>query len=113
MRAADSKFGIYADWRSGPKADIELSTAQYEYYDYATEGGRLELENEPHGPAARKMREQFLEEVVPNELRAPLPADLRGPQEVSKQLYLKFAQAMANAPPPAPERYFTGLGFDF
>ena len=45
LRTADCKVGIYADWRPGPEARIDFREAQYEFYDYATEGGRLELDN--------------------------------------------------------------------
>lgn len=83
MRTADAKLGIYANWM-GNTAQIDTANGlELEYYDYGTEAGRLELVSDPSSPQAMEMARQLLTEILPNELRAPLPPPLRIPQALT------------------------------
>jgi uncharacterized sulfatase len=66
----EGKLAAYSHWFPETEWPIFKTT---EYYDYATEDGRLELANTPDAPAAKAAIKLLNEQVIPNELRAPLP----------------------------------------
>jgi arylsulfatase A-like enzyme len=73
----DAKIGVYSDWADD--SDEILTVGQeVEFYDYTTEEGRLELVNtaSPENPRFTELYRALMTDAVPNELRAPLPADL-------------------------------------
>ncbi|MBJ7338847.1 sulfatase-like hydrolase/transferase [Mycolicibacterium sp.] len=81
VRTPTAKFGVYSYWRDG-SMDLDASRpVEYELYDYATELGRREVDNQ----AGRSSRQAVLQalvdgEVLP-EVHAPLPEYLRDAQE--------------------------------
>jgi hypothetical protein len=89
LRTPDAKLGVYADWVPGT-TDINPNTIELEYYDYATPGGVLETVSTPHDPAAAALLTALLTDVLPNELRAALPASLVQPQTLAKTEYLAY-----------------------
>jgi hypothetical protein len=89
LRTPDAKLGVYAQWLSGT-ADIDLGTIQLEYYDYQTSGGRLETDNRKNAPAANVLLNALLTNVLPNELRAPLPSTFIPAQTTAENLYLDY-----------------------
>ena len=44
MVTLEGKLGVYSNWQ-GSTVQIDTNGQEFEYYDYATEEGRLELEN--------------------------------------------------------------------
>jgi uncharacterized sulfatase len=92
LRSADGKLGLYQYWKAGT-VDATTAGQEVEYYDYATEGGRLETEMSPPPPA---LLQQLVNDIVPNELRAPLPPAYRDAQDSAAQAYVKYVEA-ANA----------------
>lgn len=78
----DAKVGVYSHWADD--SDEILSDGQeFEFYDYGTEEGRLELANTAgaRNRRFRELRDELLTEAVPNELRAPLPDELEAARE--------------------------------
>ncbi len=70
----DAKLGVYTHWAD--ESDEILSDGQeFEFYDYTTAKGRLELTNtaERDNPRFTELLRHLVTEAVPNELRAPLP----------------------------------------
>ncbi len=95
MRTEEAKVGVYANW-VGNTDIIDPKGLETEYYDYTTERGRLELDNDPDNPEAARMRDVLLTDLVRTELRAPLPLRYRLPQALSREGYLKFNEFMRN-----------------
>jgi arylsulfatase A-like enzyme len=89
LRTPGAKLGVYADWVPGT-TDIATSTIELEYYDYSTPGGVLETVSTPNNPAAAALLTALLTNVLPNELRAPLPPSLVPPQTLAKTEYLAY-----------------------
>ena len=89
LRTPDAKLGVYAQWLRGT-TDIDLGTIQLEYYDYQTSGGRLEIDNRKNAPAANVLLNALLTNVLPNELRAPLPSTFIPAQTIAKIRYLTY-----------------------
>ena len=95
LRSQAGKLGVYSHWRFGTTTDSPFRGFETEFYDYGRTDGRLELANAPKADAARAMLAQLQLTVIPEELRAPLPASLRMAQrkaERSLRLYLSLAE---------------------
>ena len=81
IRTARAKFALYTDWRAGTMEALPHGQER-ELYDYATSGGRLELDNRAGASHLEPGLRQLLEHrAIPDELRAPLPAPLRAAQQ--------------------------------
>ena len=93
LRTQDAKLGVYADWVSGTTA-INPSTIDLEYYDYTTPGGLLETDNRKHDPARLSLLAALLTDVLPNELRAPLPPRFVPAQTLAKTEYLAYVDLL-------------------
>lgn len=113
VRTPDYKFGVYSEWKPGPAAEIDVATAEFEYYDYSKPEGRLELLNETGRKAViRQQLDNLIDNVIPNELRAPLPSSLQTPQALSRQGYLLLEKVMKHLQPKQSLDYI-GYGVDF
>src|SRR5262249_39674836 len=93
LRTERAKLGVYADWRAGT-AVIDPDTVELEFYDYATEGGRLELDNQPDHPLARRMLRDLFTRYVPQEMEQPLPGALRAVSELAKRQFIAYVAAL-------------------
>jgi len=73
----DAKIGLYTDW-ADDSDEILADGQEFEFYDYTTEAGRLELANTAgeDNPRFAELYRLLMTEAVPNELRAPLPEPL-------------------------------------
>jgi hypothetical protein len=68
----DARDRIYANWT--PTGDIDPATPPgIEFYDYATADGRAGTNNTPDDPRVPALLDQLLSDLLPSELRAPLP----------------------------------------
>ena len=116
MQTMDWKLGTYSNWAGGitlpnginiPGAVIDPATLQREFYDYSTRRGRLELDNLGNDPARARQLDRlfrvFLEEIIPNELRAPLPAAYVPAQTLAKIGYLVYAYLLTRLQPSDPQ----------
>jgi len=93
LRTERAKLGVYADWRAGT-AVINPDTVELEFYDYATEEGRLELDNQPDHPQARRMLRDLFTRYVPQEMEQPLPGALRAVSELAKRQFIAYVAAL-------------------
>ncbi len=76
MRTPRAKYATYSHWEQHEET-ISLAGQEHELYDYATARGRLELENlTGRSPVEEELHRTLSEEVIPNEVRRPLPARL-------------------------------------
>ena len=78
----EAKIGVYTDW-ADDSDEILRDGQEFEFYDYTTEEGRMELANTA-GAENQQFRELYdvlMTEAVPNELRAPLPDELEAARQ--------------------------------
>ncbi len=98
LRKEETKLGVYDKWLPLTSRMIPQSV-ELEYYDYSTEGGRLELDNlakNGNDPRAKAEYELLVREIIPNELQEPLPPPLRTEQEKSKIAHLLYREYIAH-----------------
>jgi hypothetical protein len=97
LRTQEYKLGVYAEWIKGTSS-IDPSTVQLEFYDYATQGGRMEMINTPSDPRAASTLQALRQTIIPNELQALLPPRLLPAQLESKLRHLAFRALIENKP---------------
>lgn len=90
VRTDQGKLGTYSHW--APQTTTITGKSDLEYYDYATERGQLELDNREHAPAARALYRQLMQDILPNELQAPLPGNLVAVQNLAQSRYLEYVE---------------------
>jgi uncharacterized sulfatase len=98
MRTQEFKFGIYANWIDATAQIADNNTLETEFYDYSTEAGRAELDNLQNDPRIPALKRLLLDEIIPNEFRAPLPGVLRTAQISSEIAYLDYDALLRNLP---------------
>ena len=79
------KLGVYSRW---PAETTDASTVgqEYEFYDYATEAGRQEMDNTYRtSDVAKTAKDELLNVLVPGELQKPLPASYLPVQKLAKR----------------------------
>jgi hypothetical protein len=98
------KLGTYAHWVPATDEIMQYS-AETELYDYSTERGREELDNIADSHTVEPAVSVLFDSIVPNELRAPMPAKLREPVKKAKEAYLRYEgqnrREVASAAPTA------------
>ncbi len=97
VRTPGAKYAVYSAWKDGT-IEVDPLDQDLELYDYSSGEGRSELANVA-GPASslRSELSQLLEsEVIPNEIRAPLPSRLLAAQQEGMEDY--FARSAEVAP---------------
>jgi arylsulfatase A-like enzyme len=88
-RTTAGKLGLYSYWDKGT-IDIATSGHELEFYDYSTQDGIIELTSKPTSGLAKQYYKTLTSEVIPNELRQPLPSSLQTYQEQAIQAYLTY-----------------------
>jgi arylsulfatase A-like enzyme len=82
VRTPEAKYAVYSGWKEGT-IEVDPLDQDFELYDYSGGGGQRELVNVA-GPASSLqagMSELLQSEVMPNEVRAPLPSRLSAAQQ--------------------------------
>jgi uncharacterized sulfatase len=97
IRTKTEKFMTYSKWRTF-SASILPASLELEFYDYTTPGGRLETHSTPDDPRAKRLLERLQKEIIPHEVRAPLPGIYSFAQHRAQQQYLQFAYLIENPP---------------
>jgi uncharacterized sulfatase len=92
VRTRVNKLGVYSFW--APESTTITGQSDLEYYDYATMRGQLELDNLRHDPAAQVLHRELLTNILPNELRAPLPGSLVPAQTFAEARYLAYVRVL-------------------
>ena len=103
MRTQTTKLGTYSKWNS-LTGKIAAGSTQTEFYDYSTPQGAAELVSTPDDPRAQPMLNALINDLIPNELRAPLPGAYGVAQTLSRDAYLLFQAAIDSLTPDG----FTG-----
>jgi arylsulfatase A-like enzyme len=98
VRTPQAKYATYSHWERHSDT-ISLTGQEHELYDYSTAHGRLELENlTGRSPIEDRLRGKLLEEVIPNEVRRPLPARLAAAQRRGQANYFEVLPVESRAP---------------
>jgi arylsulfatase A-like enzyme len=95
LRTDEYKFGISAPWRPFT-SDVIVKSGEFEFYDYSTTGGQMELENTPGDPRAAQTLASLVSDIIPNQLQQPLPPSLRLQQFESKVAHLIYRAIVEN-----------------
>jgi arylsulfatase A-like enzyme len=116
VRSQRGKLAVYSNWRSETTA-VEAAGQEFELYDYSQPAGRAELTNSAGAQDGleEELWSVFESQVIPNELRAPLPSDLRTAQrrgianyeDVEQFENLKVYATRQNETPTTPEAQVT------
>jgi arylsulfatase A-like enzyme len=83
----EAKLAVYSHWLPETEWPLFKTT---EYYDYATEDGRLELASTPDSNAARAAVKLLHDEVKHQELRAELPKRYQAAQKTALAGYWEW-----------------------
>jgi arylsulfatase A-like enzyme len=95
MRTPHAKYATYSNWQAHSLKPRARGT-QAELYDYRTRSGRLEIENvAERSDLEESMHRTLVERVIPHELQAPLPAQLRKAQRRGMANYHQGADAIS------------------
>lgn len=115
LRTKTEKLVTYSRWRSFSTTIIP-SSIELEFYDYSTAGGRAEVDNTPDDPRVAPLLENLRQNIIPNELRAPLHGPYGAIQAQARQQYLQFAYLIENPPPgdsdPKIVKDWLGIGLN-
>ena len=82
VRTPGAKYAVYSAWKDGT-IEVDPLDQDFELYDYSSGDGRRELANVA-GPASSlqaQMSQLLQSQVIPNEVRAPLPNRLSAAQQ--------------------------------
>ena len=66
---------------------------QIDFYDYSSEGGRAETESRPRDPRAQMLLDRLLNQYVPRQMAATLPAPLQRASVRAREEYRAFTAA--------------------
>lgn len=89
LMQANTKLGLYGHWVNHT---VQLSPLgrELEFYDHSTPSGKLELDNEPGDPRVPPSLNRLLSEILPGEIRKPLPPSLSSFADANQQVYLAY-----------------------
>jgi arylsulfatase A-like enzyme len=76
IRTPEAKYATYTHWEADTIGPVEFG-AEAELYDYSSHTGRLELDNSAGNSAIQETLHRELEGAIEDELREPLPHQLR------------------------------------
>lgn len=108
-----AKLAIYSNFQPGTLTPITQGQL-FEFYDYATERGRLELDNTyATDPEAKRLQNVLVNIWIPNEMRAKLPARYEPVQSQAELAFTDFLDAVADNGAYNPSEDFPFLGFVF
>ena len=88
---ASGKFGVYGRWAEGTD-QLQPEGLEFEYYDYTQPDGTQEMNSDPSAEGAHELRRVLFEELIPNELNAPLPREYRKAQDGALTAYWKYVK---------------------
>lgn len=94
MRTQDYKVVVYARWK-GYTARIDPTSFEYEFYDYGTERGRLELDNTyATDPRAAKAAQELIKRRIPGQLAERLPNVYQAQSDAAQARYLTYIRVI-------------------
>jgi arylsulfatase A-like enzyme len=100
-RTPAAKLGLYSFW---DKDTINIAPKGYEleFYDYSTPEGALEVKSTPASSSAKDYHDSLINQVIPNELRQPLPSAMQSYQQEAVAAYVAYLQGLKKDSATAP-----------
>lgn len=92
---ATTKLITYSFWNPASTRFNALDRG-VEFYDYSTQGGRAETDNRPADSRVAGQLTRLFDELLPNEVRKPLPPSLRAVQSQQEQAWITYADLLDN-----------------
>jgi arylsulfatase A-like enzyme len=96
VRTPSAKYAVYSPWKKDT-IEVDTSDQDFELYDYSSDGGELELTN--LAGAGSKLQTEMSallqNQVIPNEIRAPLPRHLRAAQKEGMEDFFARSDELA------------------
>ena len=108
LRTVSGKLGLYAGWQKGTAA-LDPATVAIEYYDYATEDGRLETVSTSNDRRASQLAARLQGEIIPNELRQPLPSSLTAAGRRAKGKLIGYCDLIGGGDEATVKAFLAGL----
>lgn len=91
------KLGVYSNWVL-PSVAPDATGQEYEFYDFSTRDGALEVANTwATASQFSSLKAQLLNEHLPNELEAPLPGNYRAIQVAAQAALVGFYALAQNS----------------
>lgn len=106
------KIVVYSYWKVST-TQVESSGRLLEFYDYATEGGRSEVVSTPDDPRATTFANLLMNDLLPNEIRQPLPEAYRPAQIRAEAAWIAYRDGLYKlnlSDIQGPGRFQPGLG---
>ncbi len=102
MVTPTAKLVTYYNWNYGTTQIMSSSVhyptnsnQQFEFYDYSTTDGLLELTNSyASSSVAALMKAELLDTLLPNEMQRSLPSSMRSAQETTQQGIIAYYQSL-------------------
>lgn len=96
VRTREAKLVTYSHWAPGTTRPIPGSM-KLEFYDYSTANGRAELHSNPRDRRVKPLLHKLLNQYVPTQMEAPLPAPLKHSVAKGRASYIAFEAAIQAA----------------
>ena len=93
LRTEEAKLGVYADWLPGT-ATVRPENGRAQVLRLRHRSGRLELDNTPDDPRAKRMLRRLLTQYVPHEMEQPLPGELGTVSRLAKEQFIAYVAAL-------------------
>ncbi|MGD1056097.1 MAG: sulfatase-like hydrolase/transferase [Solirubrobacteraceae bacterium] len=96
LRSAAGKLTLYSNWRPNT-TEVETAGQEYEFYDYSSVEGSLELssQGQPGAPLEEDLWQTLENDAIPTELHAPLPASLQPARRQGLAEYFAYEEREA------------------
>lgn len=92
---AATKLVTYSFWSPASTRFSPLDRG-IEFYDYSNEAGRAETDNRPGDPRVAGQLARLFDELLPGEVRKPLPASLTAIQSQQELAWIAYADLLDN-----------------
>lgn len=95
-RTTAAKLGLYSFW-DDDTIDIATEGYELEFYNYKSTEGAMEVKSTPDTKMAANYYKTLINDVIPNELRQPLPSSFQSYQQQAVAAYLAYLQTLHKA----------------
>ena len=97
-----SKLGVYSNWTPGTVDIANDGRQEGEFYDLTSSDAGLELDNQysssSYAERVTLIKSQLINDLLPNEMRAPLSASLLSAQNSAKQQLIDYYISQQSLP---------------
>jgi len=84
------KLGAYCRWRSEAPGSHDEAGAELVYFDYGADPERRETDSTPDSPEAQRALRVLFDELIPDELLAPVPPSLEDAARQARDALMRY-----------------------